>query len=121
MKLLIGLAVSFICSSAFAAANNELACFGTEPFWDLSLSDSSGEFKGVSPGEKANYKVVKVGTAFGTSPEYMRVFHDNRGPFAVVTLKECSDGMSENVHSHEVKLFTSQGSYTGCCNVKGAQ
>lgn len=80
-----------------AMAPGEFQCFGTEPFWGLSLSaDGSVEFyDGLTLGEPITATVTEGRQASGRPYPYAYRFEGRAQGLAIIDRAECSDGMSD--------------------------
>lgn len=108
--------LGFVCAAypSFATTGRPLSCLGTEPFWSAILDETKATFEGVT--NKYTYQVKKVEPPIGMHSDYMKVYHDARGPLAVVKKGDCIDYMSDKTHEFEVTIFTTEGAFRGCCN-----
>ena len=126
MKALVTLSaitLSVFASQAFASgAAGVSACFGTEPFWSLKLTDKTIQFK--LSGDESETKTIAKPTArsaSGRSSEWLALFQgqtkEKAGRFLNVLVKqaECSDGMSDELYPYSVEVLSGTSLYTGCC------
>lgn len=104
------------CLSTFSAFA-QVHCFGTEPFWNATLSDQEVEVN-MMGGDSYTQKIAGVSGALGFQASFMQVYSNLRGPVAVVKQAECNDGMSDRTYSHEVTIFTDLDTLYGCCRVR---
>lgn len=108
-RLLLLASLLLMSAEAFS-----LECHGTEPFWAAQVSNEKIELS--YPDETgSSFTVTRVESPFGVSGEYMSVYSDARGPLAVVTARECNNGMSDEIFPREVLIFTGTGTLVGCC------
>ncbi|ETA53713.1 SH3 domain-containing protein [Ponticoccus alexandrii] len=98
-----------------------LTCFGTEPFWSLS----------IRPGQTALYRSPEVmdGETYGVgllqrlwSPTLKYTLHGEgaAGRFdGMIMPAYCDDGMSDREYGFDVTLFMSREDrvYSGCCTL----
>lgn len=104
----------FLSGMLMSASAFALECHGTEPFWGAWVTDEKVEFSFTD--EKVSvFPVTKVEAAMGMSVDYMSIYSDARGPLAVVTTRECNNGMSDEIFPKEVLIFTGRGVLSGCC------
>jgi len=91
---------------------------GTEPFWSVYvIRDSKIVFH---PAEGADVEVPWVNgliTPDTRTREYNSSGNGNSIELKIIK-KDCSDGMSEQVHSYEVMLVVNKTKYSGCGNDK---
>ncbi len=102
--------------AAFQVSAAEYTCFGTEPFWGLTITDSVVKFDEIE-GPKADEKILSKEDAAGTTSDYAFVVKTPKTQIAVVT-GECNDGMSDNIYSHHALVTTKTQVLYGCCNLK---
>ena len=126
---LSAITLSVFASQALASgASSVSACFGTEPFWSLKLSDKALQFK--LSGDDSETKTIAKTTArsaSGRSSDWLALFQgqtkEKAGRFMNVIVKqqECSDGMSDELHPYSVEVLSGTSLYTGCCRSSEAQ
>lgn len=99
-----------------------LVCAGTEPFWTMNFSDSSGAFSDAS----GNFLAVTLQgarTAEGRSsfPVQLGAAGNGANVTALIKPLNCSDGMSDRTYPWSVDLImrgNSGGRYlVGCCQL----
>jgi uncharacterized membrane protein len=95
-------------------------CYGTEPFWKLSIDGNQLIFD--------DYKVPmiiknsKPKSAMGMSDEYIVLYQGKvvgQEKFLNVILQgdsQCNDNMSEEIYAVTAHVLTGSELYTGCCN-----
>ena len=119
-NLLILIAFSnFAISETKTDTKEVLNCGGTEPFWDIAITDEKIVFGMGFPTEEGTSEMIsKVSTAHGmpnTPDSFLRVYSNFRGPVATVISQKCNDGMSDFIYPKEVILYTPFGTLYGCC------
>lgn len=101
-----------------------LSCYGTEPFWRLTIAPEADEMMLERMGEEA--------LGFGrrvTSPGFDRprtvgfsAQGAEREGFGVIRAETCSDGMSDRVMGLSFRMFLAgpegMESYLGCCTLE---
>lgn len=112
----LGLTIIALLFSFQSAA--AIHCFGTEPFWNATLSADSVDVNMMS-GEQYNNEIAQVTGALGYQDSFMQVFSNLRGPVAIVKQGECSDGMSDRKFGLEAIIFTDLETLYGCCRERG--
>lgn len=103
-------------SAPFAA---EFECYGTEPFWMLSLTPGRGEYHPMD-GEDRTFTLSSPRHAAGRTDVWTMHGSDNStGKPVVITLHRtglCSDGMSDFDYDYEIILApVGQQPLAGCC------
>lgn len=100
-----------------------LSCGGNEPFWGILFGAHSNEFS--EPGQMPhNLATVWQGIPDGMQPVAYGVKMADGGDeiSAVITRRECSDGMSEKAYGFEINALLSGSLGTrmlaGCCTLK---
>ncbi|RRH76913.1 SH3 domain-containing protein [Falsigemmobacter faecalis] len=94
-----------------------LACFGTEPFWDLRQSGSSLHLRSPDSGEQS-YAITSVSDR-GFPEDRIRAVQAG-DLTAVIFPQDCSDGMSERSFALQVVLSLRGGErpmLSGCCSI----
>lgn len=102
------------------AGNNELDCFGTEPFWDMSVVNQTVKFK-INDERTISLKVAKPETAAGTSIDYLKVYKsysNQKNAILLIQKQVCSDGMSDRSYPYQVIFLHGDDAYIGCCSKK---
>lgn len=97
-----------------------LACLGTEPFWSLEIDPATGEMRRQTPDDPqpstTPLTVAWLGSA--RAPDMAVALEDG---IAVLSAKECSDGMSDRRYGIAVQIFRSGVGYVdrevGCCSL----
>jgi uncharacterized membrane protein len=121
-----------------ATAFEKFGCFGTEPFWDATITDKQISFK--LENSTKTYLGPKYSAPVGTSLEYVLSFearnesstvtgfivHENgmlvldeqgkRPPNPLTYNAYCSDGMSERGYPYSIHIIVNGKAYTGCCS-----
>lgn len=93
-----------------------LQCFGTEPFWSLSIAGQNVLFD--RPGETAQSYTINSFTTSSNRTD--RFGFTGAALSAVITAQSCSDGMSDRQFGIGVDLlFTGSeaAQYSGCCTL----
>jgi uncharacterized membrane protein len=129
MKWIV-LAIGAVCLSTAAAEAQIFTCTGTEPFWQLTIKDSTillQDGNKLSGQSKLTLKAVKPRTALGAPPSAVQVFEASTGernakPMTIVVQKReesrCSNGMSDPIYPYDVIVVTPRVVFMGCCEDK---
>ena len=100
------------------ALTQRFQCFGTEPFWSLSVvQGQSAEF--TTPEYQTTIPGAGLLTISRNTPGHYAVGFGNS--VAVIRRSSCSDGMSDRAFGLSVDLLLSHGGdsglYSGCCSL----
>ncbi|SDD66134.1 COG3650 family protein [Ruegeria marina] len=91
-----------------------LACFGTEPFWSLTIDQGdSARFEPLAD----QPRTVPAGTlqpGVGVINRFMIALGDN---LAVIRQEQCHDGMSDRAFGLDISLVLDGTLYSGCCSL----
>ncbi len=129
-KALCSMALAFITAGAplVVQAQSALAkldvrsikaCFGTEPFWDLTIRKD--EIKFEHDGNVMVIRGVPANSAKGTSETFIALYQGKvvgKERFLNVIITKdgrCNDGMSETSYPARVHILSGKDLYTGCC------
>lgn len=100
-----------------------LSCGGNEPFWNLTFSQNGNRF--TEPGQVAhNLATTWQGTPAGMRPiSYgVKMAGGNDAISAVISRRQCSDGMSDKAYGFTINALLSGGvgnrMLAGCCALK---
>jgi uncharacterized membrane protein len=127
-SLLIAAAILLGFNSSAAMAGEKSArkvnsCFGTEPFWELEITNKVVQFKDAGNNIVMTIPKVTPATAEGTNEDYIAMYQgktiDNPNKFMNVVIvgdANCSDDMSEQRHPFFVLVLSGKKLYRGCCN-----
>lgn len=98
-------------------------CGGNEPFWSLQFSDAGNEFS--EPGQVPHVlPTVWQGIPDGMQPVAygVKMASGSDEIDAVITRKQCSDGMSDTTYGFEINALFSgvfgNRMLTGCCKLR---
>ncbi len=105
--------LSLVCSFG-AMAESNYKCFGTEPFWAMSITQDKLAF-GLFDDDTVTEDILSRETAQGTSQDFAFVV-TTKSASATIIAGECSDGMSDNIYSHHVVYKNASSTLYGCCN-----
>ena len=88
-------------------------CFGTEPFWLVYVINNSKIIFHPANGPDVEVPYVAASVVDNNINRY------NASSSAttlelIITKKDCSDGMSEEIHPYEVTLRVNKTKYAGC-------
>lgn len=89
-------------------------CFGTEPFWDVNISEKNGTIVFNNIGEEALHTLPYVKPKIeGEQAIYEAIEGKNT---LKITLKseKCSDGMSDIQHKYSSEVVFNGKKYKGC-------
>lgn len=116
-RLLLGFGLCMLPLISFAYDSFE--CVGTEPFWNLSLTEAKFTFK--QPNKPAiSMSSVKPQPAESVEPDHVRVYRTkaNAKNYIIVIQKQsCTNGMTDFEYAYEA-LFIDDKVYHGCCTKK---
>lgn len=114
-----------ISSAAIAgekSARKVNSCFGTEPFWDLEITNKVVQFKDAGNNIMMTILRVPPSGAEGTNEDYIAMYQgktiDNPNKFLNVIIigdAGCSDGMSEEKYPFFSLVLSGKKLYRGCC------
>lgn len=96
-----------------------LSCFGTEPFWSVSLYPRGAEYNSPDTGA---VPMTVLDEAVAPEGYFFRL---EEGPTLnrtlIVTRQKCSDGMSDREYGFSTLMFLSapdgNGAFAGCCTL----
>jgi uncharacterized membrane protein len=94
-----------------------LACFGTEPFWSLTLDPAGGQ-AGFQSIETTMTEVWQIARTWPGRPWAAAAAVSFPGRLAVLTPVECSDGMSDRSFGIGIDIFDTapdRDRLSGCC------
>lgn len=111
MKSLLTIALLVLSTASFAS--NELACFGTEPFFNAKITKGFLGFEVMGDGAVVEPVISKI-NAQGTNEFAYKVKTKNLN--ASVITGDCNDGMSDRVYRYHILLEKGNKAYYGCCN-----
>ena len=121
------LALGALCLAAATAEAQSLTCTGTEPFWQLTINDSTillQDGNKLTGQSKLTLKSVKPRTAAGAPPSAVQIYEAttserNARPMLIVVQKReesrCSNSMSNPVYPYDVIVVTPGVVFMGCC------
>lgn len=125
-EIAVGAATGWVNARFLATADDPVDlkdatfhCFGTEPFWGISLSPKESELS--DPDQKATLKVERVQPALARYFPLLYRLRNDKGQTlrATVTHQQwCSDGMSDYDYAFQVLLSDEENLYDGCCTLK---
>lgn len=94
-------------------------CFGTEPFWGVTLSPKASELS--NPDSKSKLTVERIQPALARLFPLLYRLRDEKGQSLRATITHqqwCSDGMSDYDYAFQVLLSDNEHLYEGCCFLK---
>ncbi|MDF0599520.1 peptide-binding protein [Psychromarinibacter sp. C21-152] len=99
-----------------------LQCGGTEPFWGLNLSGTSGVYSDISGTNLSlNLTNARVAEGLAQFPVALSLSTTGAGVLATIQPALCGDGMSDRDYPYSLTLFleTGQGRrfLAGCCSL----
>jgi uncharacterized membrane protein len=93
-----------------------LDCFGTEPFWSIKVGATSLRFEAPDTRTYSG-PIAPVRTSLNETQVWL--VRPDGGPVARVivrAMRECSDGMSDEVHPYAIAAEMRDGRlFSGCC------
>ena len=110
----LALALTLASLSTHAATYN---CVGTEPFWNLKVTDKTMTYSNPALESTMTLKVTSVADAVGFTPGFARII---RSKYTRLTLISgaCNDGMSDDTFTHHAMFESAEGIFAGCCNAQ---
>ncbi len=104
--------IAFIAFTILTSTHAEFRCFGTEPFWNLTITNNTVTFYGYAT------PVTETIRGMFSSSEKILVRTDTKSA-AITKTDQCNDGMSEAIYDFDITLTgTEYGSVVGCCFTK---
>lgn len=91
-----------------------MQCFGTEPFWDVTLNTGSDGFTAAGSPQAPLTWVSLVRSANRSDRWAWRA---DDGSLAMLRLSACSDGMSDRAYGLSVDLIRDGALLSGCCSL----
>ncbi len=93
------------------------SCFGTEPFWSLTVGRDSLTFAEMGGADTESRRIWRT-----ISANRVGIYGFGAGDFSATLLQEsCSDGMSDRAYGLSVHMMTGRGKGTemvsGCCTL----
>jgi uncharacterized membrane protein len=120
MKILSGLFLITISLTLISQQKILFDCHGTEPFWNVSVTESSLIFQGPDI-DSTVYYYKEIRHAIGIQPDYYYEFRLMKdGLTAGILILErvndckCSNGMSDELFEFDCILSLENATYTGC-------
>ena len=97
------------------------ACFGTEPFWTLTIGDDAMTFDRMD-GPTIPFTAGNREGAMGRVDQWSaRAFRDGQSLTVVIGTEACSDGMSDRLYGYRANVLISTETrhehYAGCCSL----
>lgn len=113
MKILL-LVASFVFSSQILASNK--TCFGTEPFWNMKVSESHVSFNDFSSEADEVSEIISKDSAAGTGLDFVTVIKTEEKVITTIQ-NSCNDGMSDEIYPFEVVVTDNESGLVlyGCC------
>ncbi|WP_306151275.1 COG3650 family protein [Roseovarius sp. MMSF_3281] len=105
------------------ALTGQVSCFGTEPFWGMSIHPDGAQFEwiGEAPITFDSYQSVATPGVLG---KFARLYtgRSRTGALLLASTRLCSDGMSDRTYglAADLTIFPFIGQpthYTGCCTL----
>lgn len=94
-------------------------CFGTEPFWGVTLGPNEGEFS--DPESKTALTIEQIQPAMARLFPLLYRLKNAKGQSLRATVTHqtyCTDGMSDYDYAFEVLLSDDEAFHQGCCFIK---
>lgn len=114
--------MSIVAIAGEKSARKVNSCFGTEPFWDLEMTNKVVQFKDAGNNIVMTIPRVPPSGAEGTNEDYIAMYQgktiDNPNKFLNVIIigdAGCSDGMSEEKYPFFALVLSGKKLYRGCC------
>jgi uncharacterized membrane protein len=111
--------LALLSLNAFAAAESQLTCFGTEPFWEINISNNN-QMRLLYPGETDQiFTLIQKTSASGTSGDFAFQIsgHNTRTELLKLNIIKgnCNDGMSDIEYPYNVMVEHQNRLLYGCC------
>lgn len=96
-------------------------CFGTEPFWSLTLDGKTIKFKNLGTETSMSINQNTPKAAHGRRAEYLAMYQGrtlespSRFLNVIIRNQECSDGMSDETYPYSVLVLSGTDLFDGCC------
>jgi uncharacterized membrane protein len=118
IKNIVYLLMALASINSFAADMN-LTCVGTEPFWQIDIS-SNKEMRFMIPGLAGeNFTITQTSSAAGTSGDFAFQLSGKNAQSDLLKLNiikgECNDGMSDRTYPFNVLVEHQNRILYGCC------
>lgn len=95
----------------------DFSCFGTEPFWNLSIKGDVTAYQTYMTDESATVEpVLSRVNAVGVGEDYAILIKTANTSAAILTDASCTDGMSDNTYSKAILFSVGKTVLYGCCN-----
>lgn len=97
-----------------------LTCFGTEPFWSLTVDPAAGQTRFSTP-EAESAQTADLDRTWPGEPWAPAAAVAIPQGLLVVRPAECSDGMSERAYGLAADIFLDSGDHqrlSGCCTLE---
>lgn len=102
--------------SLTAMADTNYSCLGTEPFWGLKIEGENATFSNPVTDTAKVEQVTSRTSAAGVQEDFAFIL-TTENALAAISQTECSDGMSDNVYSHQIIYKNADSVLYGCCNI----
>lgn len=118
-KLSLFFAISIVSANA-----ENYACMGTEPFWNLNVSEAEGSIVFFSPTnpEGVEFPYVAPLQAQGFVDNFVQLYvapssaKHKMPTLTIIKNDKCTDGMTESVYGYEAVVYDGSDSVLyGCC------
>jgi uncharacterized membrane protein len=96
---------------------NQATCFGTEPFWTLTLQNGQASFSNMGEDEKTYTIHGSQLSANRTDTAKLDLNSRDRSSTALITRQLCNDGMSDRTFGLRIDVLSSDQVYSGCCSL----
>lgn len=98
-----------------------LTCGGTEPFWNMSISDESIELNQMNEG-KSNFSIMETGIYAGDTVSFITASAEGKMITTIISNEIYGDGMSDKYYSRKINMLLSTlngtKGYLGACSVE---
>lgn len=98
--------------SASAMADIDYACVGKMPSWNFKIAGDTATFSNDKTTKTE--KIAKRISAVNSILDYAFYVSTASGSASILA-GECSDGLSDDVYSHQILYKTGDTVLTGCC------
>lgn len=92
-------------------------CVGTEPFWNMNVSEGKRLMRFSTPEGRIALRILRKRIASGSADQGAFIL-ESKYTSLIVAPAECNDGMSDNAYTHAA-VFDMGGRniYYGCCDI----
>ena len=101
------------------ALSRRLACYGTEPFWSLQISQGTRMVFERIDEEPQTFSAGLIQRSFNRTDRLSVQGQGSGSVAAVIGRRACNDGMSDREFGLDIDLLVDGTHLTGCCSLSG--